>query len=233
MKNLILNKFPDCIFLLALLLTSSSHLSAQPSAKVKYPQYLFSDFTEGVIKFKTGQSQTQKINYNTISEKMVFQRDDKNLDMANIESIDTIIIQEREFVHIEKSFYEVLVNAPVSLFIQHKSDLTEQGSPSGYGGVSQTSAINVFSSVSLSGRTFNMEVPPEYTITPSPVYWIRDGEKFSSFLTIRQLQKILTKEKNEVKKFIDQNHIKIENKDGLIKLVNFYNGKILSAQPER
>jgi hypothetical protein len=229
MKKLILHKFVSGIILFALLLSSSSHLTAQPSSNVKYPQYLFPEFSEGVIKFKTGQRQIQKINYNTISEKMVFQKDDKNLDMTNVESIDTIIIQERVFVHIDKSFYEVLVNAPVTLFLQHKSDLIEQGTPSGYGGVSQTSAINVYSSANLAGRTYNMEVPAEYTLKPSPVYWIREGDKFSSFLTIRQLQKILSKENSEVKNFINQNHIKIENKEGLIKLVKFYNEKILTG----
>jgi hypothetical protein len=229
MKYLILTKFASGIILFAITVSSFSYLNAQPSSKVKYRQYLFPDFTEGVIKFKTGQSQTQKINYNTISEKMVFQKDDKNLDITNIESIDTIILQERVFVHINNAFYEVLVNAPVSLFIQHKSDLIEQGTPSGYGGVSQTSATNVYSSVSLAGRTFNMEVPYDYTINPSSVYWIREGDKFSSFLTIRQLQKILSKENSEVKKFIDQNHIKIENKDGLVKLVNFYNEIIMTG----
>jgi hypothetical protein len=201
-------------------------LHAQTTPEGKYPQYLFPEFTNGVIKFKTGQSQTQKINYNTVSERMVIQKDAQYLDMTNIEAIDTIILHDRVFVLINKSFYEVLVNEPVTLFLQNKSDLIEQGSPSGYGGTSQTSAINVYSSVSLSGRTFNMEVPSEYSVRPSPVYWIREGDKMSSFLTMRQLLKIFSKENSEVKKFIDQNHIKIENRDGLVKLVNFYNERL-------
>jgi hypothetical protein len=213
------------IYTIFFLFLSSSYiqLTAQTTSEGKYPQYLFPEFTNGVIKLKPGQSQTQKINYNTISEKMVIQRDAQYLDMTNIETVDTIIIQNRAFVLINKSFYEVLVNAPVALFIQHKSDLIEPGSPSGYGGTSQTSAINVYSSVSMAGRTFNMEVPSEYTIKPSPVFWIREGEKLSSFLNMRQLLKIFSKENSEIKKFIDQNHIKIENHDDLIKLVNFYN----------
>jgi hypothetical protein len=220
---MILHKFLIHTILLVVLSASFIQLTAQTASEGKFPQYLFPDFTNGVIKLKTGQSHTQKINYNTISERMVMQKEGQYLDLINIETIDTIFLQNRIFVSINKSFYEVLVNAPVALFIQHKSDLTEQGSPSGYGGTSQTSAINVYSSVNLSGRIFNMEVPPEYTVSPSPVYWIRKGDVFSSFLTLRQLQKIFTERSSEVKKFIDQNRIKVENKDGLIKLVNFYN----------
>lgn len=220
---MILRKIRIYTILFVFLSSSYIQLTAQTTSEGKYPQYLFPEFTNGVIKLKTGQSQTQKINYNTISEKMVIQKDAQYLDMTNIEAVDTIIIQDRAFVLINKSFYEVLVNAPVTLFLQHKSDLIEQGSPSGYGGTSQTSAINVYSSVNMAGRTFNMEVPPEYTIKPSSVYWIREGEKLSSFLTMRQLLKIFTKENSEVKKFIEQNRIKIENRDGLVKLVNFYN----------
>lgn len=223
---MILHKVPIYSILFVLLSSSYMQLTAQTASGGKYPQYLFPDFTSGVIKLKTGQSLTQKINYNTISERMVIQKDAKYLDMTNIETIDTIFLQDRIFVLINKSFYEVLVNAPVALFLQHKSDLREQGSPSGYGGTSQTSAINVYSSVNMAGRTFNMEVPPEYTISPSPVYWIRKGDKLSSFLTMRQLLKIFSKGNSEVKKFIEQNHIKIENSDGLVKLVNFYNERI-------
>jgi len=163
---MILHKVPIYTILFILLSSSYTQLTAQTASEGKYPQYLFPDFTNGVIKLKTGQSHTQKINYNTISERMVFQKDAQYLDMTNIEAVDTIIIQDRAFVLINKSFYEVLVNAPVTLFLQHKSDLIEQGSPSGYGGTSQTSAINVYSSVNMAGRTFNMEVPPEYTIKP-------------------------------------------------------------------
>jgi hypothetical protein len=220
---MILHKYLNHTILFVVLSINFIQLTAQTASEGKYPQYLFPEFTNGVVKLKTGQSHNQIINYNTISERMVFKKDAQYLDLTNLETIDTIFIQNKIFVLINKSFYEVLVNAPVALFIQHKSDLIEQGTPSGYGGTSQTSATNVYSSLNVAGRTFNMEVPPEYFIRPSPAYWIRKGNVFSSFLTMRQLIKIFTDRNNEVKKFIEENRIRIENRDGLVKLVNFYN----------
>jgi hypothetical protein len=223
---MILRGFLFHTILIVILSSIFMQLPAQTTSEGKYPQYLFPDFTSGVIKLKTGQSHTQKINYNTITEKMVFEKDVQLMDITSIETIDTVFLQKRIFVPINQSFYEVLVNAPVALFIQHKSDLMEQGSPSGYGGTSQTSAISVFSIINTDGRTFNLEIPPDYYIKYSPVYWIRKGNILSSFLNMRQLLNIFSEENSEIKKFIKENHIKIENRDGLVRLVSFYNESI-------
>ncbi len=172
---------------------------------------------------KTGESHNAVLNYNTVTENMVWEKDSKLLDLTNMESVDTIFLQNRKFVPFNKVFYEVLVNAPISLFIQHKSDLVPSGSPSGYGGTSQTASIKNLSSVSLNSGTYNLEMPPDYTINPSSVYWIRKSDTMFSFLNKRQFLKIFGGENDEIEKFIKQNRLKTENRDDLIKLVNYCN----------
>lgn len=172
---------------------------------------------------KTGLSYYAVLNYNTVTENMVWEQDGKLLDLSNMAAVDTIFLQTRKFVPVNEVFYEVLVNAPISLFIQHKSDLVPAGSPSGYGGISQTTSIKNFSSVSLKSGTFNLEIPSDYTINPSSVYWIRKSNTMFSFLNKRQFLKIFGGENDEIEKFIKQNRLKTENRDDLIKLVNYCN----------
>ncbi len=199
------------------------NLTAQTDSGAKLSQYLFPDFTNGIVKMKTGPVHNLKMNYNTITEKMVFEKDGKLLDMINIESVDTIYLQKKVFVPVKHVFFEVLVNAPVSLFVQHKSSLIEPGSPSGYGGTSQTSNIKNISSVRLVGGTYNLELPSDFTVNPSPLFWIRKNNSLSGFSNRRQFLKIFSGESDRIEKFLEQNRIKVENQNDLIKLVNYCN----------
>jgi hypothetical protein len=219
----LLNIVARLTIILAVSFSFAMHLIAQTDSGTRLSQYLFPDFTNGIVKMKTGPGHNLKMNYNTVTEKMVFERDGKLLDMINIELVDTIYLQKIVFVPVNHVFYEVLVNAPVSLFVQHKSSLIEPGSPSGYGGTSQTSVIKNISSVSLLGGTYNLELPSDYTVNPSPLFWIRKSNSLSSFSNKRQFLKIFSGESDKIEKFMEQNHIKTENQNDLIKLVNYCN----------
>jgi hypothetical protein len=226
MKNSNLPIPPLPTVLITVLCIITIQLTAQTSSDENYLQYLFPGFTKSIVKIKTGLSYYAVLNYNTVTEKMVFKQDSILLDMANIKAIDTIFLQSRKFVPVNQVFYEVLLNAPISLFIQHKSDLIPPGSPSGYGSTSQTTAIKNFSSLSLNSQTYNLKLPSDFTINPIPVYWIRKDNTMFSFLNKRQFLKIFPGKNNEIEMFIKQNHLKIENRDDLIELVNFCNGVI-------
>jgi hypothetical protein len=219
----LLNIVARLAILVAVSFGFTMHLIAQNDSGTRLSQYLFPDFTYGIVKMKTRTGHNLKMNYNTVTEKMVFEKDGKLLDMTNIESVDTIYLQKMVFVPVNHVFYEVLVNAPVSLFVQHKSSLIEPGSPSGYGGTSQTSAINNISSIRLAGGTYNLELPSDYTVNPSPLFWIRKNNSFSGFSNKRQFLKIFSGESDKIEKFMEQNHIKVENQNDLIKLVNYCN----------
>jgi len=223
MKSSILHIFPRPIILIVVLCSVAIQLTAQTNSNGNFLQYLFPGFTKGLVRMKTGESYNAVLNYNTVTENIVWEKDSKLLDLTNMESVDTIFLQNRKFVPFNEVFYEVLVNAPISLFIQHKSDLVQAGSPAGYGTTSQTSSIKNLSSVSLKSGTYNLEIPSDYDIKPSPVFWIRKNNTMLSFLNKRQFLKIFPGKNDEIEKFIKQNHLNIENRDDLINLVNYCN----------
>lgn len=226
MNNSIIHIFLRPIILIVALCSIAIQLTAQTSSDGNLPQYLFPGFTRGLVRMKTGENYNAVLNYNTVTENMVWEQDGKLLDLTNMKAVDTIFLQNRKFVPVNEVFYEVLVNAPISLFIQHKSDLVPAGSPSGYGGTSQTASIKNLSSVSLKSGTYNLEIPSDYNINPSSVYWIRKSNTMFSFLNKRQFLKIFSEKNDEIEKFIKQNRLKTENRDDLIKLVNYCNEAI-------
>ncbi len=196
---------------------------AQDDSDRSYLQYLYSEFTKGLVKLKTGKSQEVLLNYNMVSERMVYEKNDKLLDLVGIEVIDTIFLQNSRFVPFGKVFYELVVDAPVSLFIQHSATIVPPGKPAGYGGTSQTSAVTIYSSISTTSGYYNLKLPSDYTVNNKPVYWIRKGYEMNSFVNVNQLLKIFPGKENDLKKFIKQNNIRLQRRDDLIRLIGFCN----------
>lgn len=165
-------------------------LIAQTVTDESAPQYLFSEFSRGIIKMKNGSSQIAIMNYNTLTEKMEFKQNDNMMYLTNLDGIDTVSLQNAKFIPVEKVFYEVLVDAPVSLFVQHVSELKSIGRPGAYGITSQTAGPTSVSKMYIDKKSYNLKIPDDTKVTPSPVNWIRINGIMHKFLTERQFLKI-------------------------------------------
>jgi hypothetical protein len=172
---------------------------------------------------KNGQNQKISLNYNTVTEKMVYMKGEDLYDMMNTEMIDTVFLQSSKFVPFGKVFYEVLLEAPAALFVQHTGSVIPPGAPAGYGGTSQVSNTKQLTSVELSTGYYNLRLPKDFTVSANPVYWIRIESKYSSFLNERQFLKLFPDEEEELKKYIKQSRIKFSRLSDIVKLVSHYN----------
>lgn len=209
--------------MMVLILSLSLPLKSQTTPDGSAPQFLFPDFTMGKVKMKNGRSQTTVLNYNTVSEKMVYEKDGNLYDMVNTEMMDTVFVQNSKFVPVGKVFYEVLLVAPISLFVQHKGDLLPPGTPAGYGGTSQVSNTKQMTSVQLSSGYYNLKLPADYIVKANPVYWIRKDNIIYSFINEKQFLKIFPGKEGELKQFIKQNRIKFDKLSNLIRLFEHCN----------
>lgn len=172
---------------------------------------------------KNGQIQNAILNYNIVTEKMVYEKGMEFFDMTNTELIDTVYIQHCRFVPSGKVFFEVLLSAPVSLFVQHTGSVIPPGKPAGYGGTSQVSSTKQLSSVELSSGYYNLKLPKDFQVQISPVYWIRAGKEYFSFINERQFLKIFPDKEEDLKKYIKNSRIKFSRKTDLVKLVTYCN----------
>jgi len=205
------------------LLCLCMNLSAQDNSDITLSQYLFPTFDSCRVKMKSGSVSTAIANYNTITGKMVFMKENEPYNMTVTSFVDTVTIAGRKFVPGKDAFYEVLVNAPVSLFIQHKSTLEHLGAPSGYGGRSQTTAIDRVNVLTDGDHFYNLKIPDEYKVSPSPVFWISKDHQMFSFVSKRQLLKIFPDHKDALEQFIKQNRLKTDDPEDMIKVVDYCN----------
>lgn len=218
-----LSKFKPCWIIISGLVFSLSSAAQQDTAKA-LSQYLFPKFLKGTVKFKSGSNREVIMNYNLLSEKMVFDQSGKLLDMVNTETIDTIYLQYKKFIPFDEIFLEVVLSCKTPFFIQHKADLMSPGKQAGYGGTSQTTATTSITTLHTTSGTFNMKLPDNYTVKPSPVNWILVSGKMDKFLNERQFLKIFSDNQTEIKRFIKDNKISFEKRDDMISLIKFCNG---------
>ena len=207
-----------------LLISFSLKINAQSDTIMIPEQFLFPEFSTGVLKMKNGEKVILNLNYNVVNEKMVFKQKDRIYDMVNYSNVDTVFIHQRKFVPVGKVFYEVIVNAPVSLFVQHKSTIKNPSRPAAYGGTSDVSSSTYINNMRIGNDVFRMDSNQEIIIEPKPVSWIRKNNEMYAVTNQKHFQKIFLDRKNVIREFIRQNHLDIENYDHLIKVVNYYNG---------
>ena len=103
---------------------------SQSKSTVNMDQYLFPEFTECIIKASSGTVSTENGNYNTITGKMAFMKANTIYGLAVTRQADTISFGNRHFVPFGEVFHEVVVNAPITLYIQHENRLILPASPS-------------------------------------------------------------------------------------------------------
>lgn len=196
---------------------------SQESPAVNMSQYLFPEFSTCTIRSTSGTVSTENGNYNTITGKMAFMKGTTIYGLALARQADTITFGNRHFVPFGEVFQEVVVNAPITLFIQHESRLISPGQPVGYGGTSKVSKVNTYSHLSTQSGIYSLEIPPDFEIKYMPVYRIRRDGEMHSFLGRKQFIKIFPEYKKEIGSYIKSQGIKMEDRDDLIKLVSYCN----------
>jgi hypothetical protein len=207
--------------LIPLLFSIPVILHGQPDKPALMPQYLFPDFSSSRVIFKSGQILNPIINYNIVSERMVYLENQKYFDLTNTEMIDTIYLQLLKFVPFGKTFFELLQSRPIPLFIQHKGELVQAGTPVGYGATSQTVASDSYSSIHQASGSYNLTIPDNYTVSVSRIYWISKDGKMLDFKSQKEFLNLFPDKSDMIKAFIKKNRLKIDKPEDLIQIVNY------------
>jgi hypothetical protein len=188
-------------------------------------QYLYPDFSQSVVIMKNGEKKTSVMNFNIVTEKMVFISDGKYYDLMNPEIIDTVYLNNKRFIPVGKVFYEILLSGPIALFIEHKGDLVEKGAPVGYGGTSQLAKSVYLTSFDAVGGSYNLELHENFEVKPAPVHWIRRNGEMLSFTNQKQYLLLFPDKADALKSFIKEFRLKFNSDEDLVKIVR-YSGNI-------
>ena len=209
-----------CILISSLIFISSY---AQ-SNYIETSHYLFPEFTQGVILMKAGTRNNAMLNYNSLTEEMIFENigQKKAIGINEILLVDTVFIKDRKFVALNGKFVELVYHSKWDLYVEHKCKVEEQGKPAGYGGTSQTGAATSVSSLYTQGRfVYDLKLPDDYKTKPYSIYWLKKNGELYKFMNIRELKKLYEYKKQLFKKYLKINRVKYQDQEGIIQLIGY------------
>jgi len=199
------------------------YLGAQTPQPDLRPQFLFRNFNNGKVIMKNGQVNEAMLNYNTLTEKMVFIQGNKYLDLTNLNMVDTVILDSHKFIPAGKFFYEVLFQGHISLFARHQGKL--KGRPGAYGKTSDASSNYYLSNISIRQGEGDLSLPQEYFVEPRTDYLVSKNNEWFEFYSEKFLN-IFPEKSTEIKNFIKENRIRTDKTEDLIRLVAWCNSII-------
>ena len=221
-------KFKAFTLILILAILSLDTL-AQDLSERPLPQFMFPGFTKGVSRMKDGTTYTSDLNYNMVDEIMVTKIDGVYRYATKIQDIDTIYLEYKKFVPVDKAFYEVLVSGPVTFFLQHKSLYTPKGADLGYGSKSQSVGPTKFTRYEITSVVYQyqevvtIDLPPNFEVTPASVFWVRKNDNMEKFTNEKQFLKIFPENHAELKAFIKKEKLNLKNTEDVIRLGKYCN----------
>jgi hypothetical protein len=193
--------------------------NAQIISEGAFAQFLYTDFTDGKVTLQNGQIDSFQLNFNTLTEKMVYVKNETLYDIVNPVIIDTVFLQKTRFIPIENSFWEVFLDAPISFYIQYKGKLLSSENRSKYGVDSQIPNVKLKSAFVTSEGNFNQY----HLVRIDLIYWVKIFGKMVSFTNKSEFLKLYPLKKAELEGFIKQNQIKFNKPSDVKELAEFFN----------
>jgi hypothetical protein len=207
--------------LLTLLFLTGLHAQEDvPGKEVRH--YVLPTFLEGTVKQKSGETNKALLNYNSVTEEMIFDQGGQQLALDKIENVDTVYIQERKFVPFGNVFYEVATGGLIPLYIQHKTQLIPPGNNTGFGS-SQTAAITNISDLKAAGLAYKLKLPDDYKVMNKTVYWLRKNNNYYIIKSEKNIEDLFPAKAEAIKKYVKDNKVNFKNSQDLVKVVRFCN----------
>lgn len=217
MENSILMKR---YFFLLIFIAVATIVSAQIKV-LEVTHYLFPEFTKGVVLMKTGIKNEAMLNYNSLTEEMIFDNKGTKLAVSQLEQVDTVYISGRKFFILNNKFVELIYKSKYALYEEHKCSIKDPGKPAAYGGTSQTSATTSYSSYFSGGQVYELKLPEGYETKPFSDYWLKKDGKAEKFLSTRQLSKLFDEKESKFKEFVKKHDVKYDNQASIIELLKY------------
>lgn len=185
--------------------------------------YVFKDFLPGIVKKKTGQEVHILLNYNTLTEEMIFIKDTQHFAMTELEQIDSVLLGGKTFVPGSNMFYEKLTNTPSALYVRNKTNVLQEGKDIGYGAKSESGAIASVSALVGSMAVYKLDLPQGFKLADHTTYWVKKDSRFIQLSGVKKAQAAFPLKADAIKAFVESNNLHFNNQDDMVKLISFCN----------
>lgn len=191
------------------------------SASAQVSPYVFPDFVKGTVIQKGGVKADAILNYNTITQEMVFTQGTAKsvLDAGNV---DSVIIGDKKFISAGKVFFLKLTETKIPLYqqIANNRPVTAVAAGTAMGGAvgSDNSA-----KANTTSSDYDLKLRDGETLTPDNNFWLQKDSKFEKAGDKKDFIKVFPDKEQTIETFVKENNIDFKKADDVVKLAVFCN----------
>ena len=163
------------------------------------------------------------MNYSLLIKKFLFidQNDNNNIkEFLEPEMVATIKIGERIFLPTKDGATEVLQMDP-PIFVQYRGSMRWEGKNVGYGGRSETSAVDSYSSFQSGNTVHKLETEKLILTRIDKIFRIERNGKQYRFINEKQFLKAFPEKKEVLKEYIKKNDFDFNAIDDVLQVYNY------------
>ena len=203
----------------ALLTVLPAALYAQTAESTPASPYVFNEFVKSTVLQRNGAKVSASLNYNTITEEMMFEQNGSRIVMDKGET-DTIYLQNRRFIPAKDVYMEKLTNTPAALYVQHKNKAVAAAK----GEKANEVLSDIYKKKSVEKvDPYALTLPGSFRLLNDSKYWLQRGKDFISLSNLKKIPSLFPGKEAEITKFIAENKISPASEEDMIKLVKFCN----------
>jgi hypothetical protein len=195
-------------------------MSSAQDSKVNH--YKFNDFVAGKVLMSDGTSYNRLLNYNKLTQEIVFKQGNDLLAISSFDIVDTVFVKSAKFVKLNNDFLELLYVSDYDLFVNNYCKAYEDGPKDSYGVSTNNSSVNTVDTYRGNSSLYRkLDLGKEIKLTSHKDYYIRKDGVVNKFKSFRQLSKLYPLKKKIIKKYIKENKLNYNNETEVLNLVLF------------
>lgn len=187
-------------------------------------EYLFPQYTDGIVLSNNGTVFKGKLNYDTSSDQMKFiDTNNEIMYLSEPDNVKKVTIANRNFIYFKKYFVEIISEGPVCLGLRiHEKQYREKNVA--YGGSSATSSVQSVFSISLQGGIdHKLSSNDKVRFVSEFIFYVMNNGKSRIVLNKNDLLKCFPLNKEIIKQEIGKQHTNFSSDDSMKKMIHWIN----------
>lgn len=211
-------------YLLSILISFFATISI---VSAEIPEFLFKEFKPALMTSESYRQYNADVNYSLIYNRFIFKDANDNNQLKEFDpaaKIQSVKVEDRLFIITKKRIVKEILQMEPLITVQYIGRVKPEGKNVGYGGKSETSAVDSYGHITSGGvlHKINTEQSMGTVIGLTLQYEIKKGRKSKNFTNPSKFVKIYPKEIQEkLETYIKEQRIDFNQPDQVVSLYNY------------
>lgn len=183
--------------------------------------FLFEEFTPGRVLMRNGAHIDVSLNYDASYREMLYMQDGQLTILLNTQDVDTIFIDHRKFIPINRAFLEICQLPNGLLSINWKLKKVFKGYKGAYGQVTQSHVVSINTNAFQPATNYEQQSVDVTECQNKNQYWVAIDGKPRKFTNKKSLIRLFSNHKKKIENYWVSNSCSFTKPALIIKLVDY------------